>query len=54
MDDLVASIEDRSARGIAAGINRLITSGDLPVGARLPTVRELARQLPPQDRRGMS
>ena len=38
-------ISDRSARGIATAIGRLISSGDLPVGARLPTVREMSRQL---------
>jgi len=43
--DLVAAIADRSARGIAAGVGRLISSGQLPVGTRLPTVRELSKQL---------
>ena len=37
--------DDRSARRIAAAIGRLITSGQLPVGSRLPTVRELSRRL---------
>lgn len=40
--DIVASIEDRSPRGIAAAISRLIGNGSLPSGSRLPTVRELA------------
>src|SRR5690348_5744008 len=35
----------RAAHDIAATINRMITTGDLPAGTRLPTVRELARQL---------
>jgi DNA-binding transcriptional MocR family regulator len=38
-------IEVRNAQGIAAGIGRLITAGDLPVGSRLPTVRALAAEL---------
>ncbi|WP_421120741.1 PLP-dependent aminotransferase family protein [Aquihabitans daechungensis] len=42
---LSAAIEIRNAQGIAAGIGRLITSGDLPVGTRLPTVRALAKEL---------
>lgn len=45
MDEIVATIDDRSARGIAAGISRLITSGQLMAGDRLPTVRDLARRL---------
>ncbi|MDQ1710509.1 MAG: hypothetical protein QOG49_1894, partial [Frankiaceae bacterium] len=40
--DIAASIDDRSARGIAAAIARLINAGSLPAGTRLPTVRELA------------
>ena len=43
--DLIAAISDRSARGIAAGVGRLISSGQLAVGTRLPTVRELSKQL---------
>ncbi|CAN5501742.1 aminotransferase class I/II-fold pyridoxal phosphate-dependent enzyme [soil metagenome] len=45
LNDMVASIENRSAQGIAAAIGRLVSAGDLPVGARLPTVRELSKAL---------
>ena len=37
--------DGRSARRIASVIGRMITAGDLPVGTRLPTVRELSRRL---------
>lgn len=40
-----ASATDRSARGIAAAIARLVSSSAIPVDARLPTVREVARRL---------
>jgi DNA-binding transcriptional MocR family regulator len=43
--DLEAIIDDRSAKGIAAAIGRLISAGDLTPGYRLPTVRELSRSL---------
>jgi DNA-binding transcriptional MocR family regulator len=39
------AVEDRSARGIAAAVSRLVTNGELPAGARLPTVRAVAREL---------
>jgi DNA-binding transcriptional MocR family regulator len=42
---IVDAIEIRNATGIAAGIGRLISSGELPVDARLPTVRALAAAL---------
>ncbi len=45
MTDLTDAIETRNAPGIAAGIGRLISAGDLPVGTRLPTVRTLAAEL---------
>src|SRR3954452_2130600 len=39
------AIVDRSARGIAAAVGRMITCGDLAVGTRLPTARELSKSL---------
>ncbi|MEU8228970.1 PLP-dependent aminotransferase family protein [Actinoplanes sp. NPDC048967] len=45
LNAIVGAVDDRSARGIAAAVSRLVTSGDLPVGARLPTVRDVAREL---------
>ena len=45
LDDMVTAIENRSAQGIAAAIGRMVSGGDLPVGARLPTVRELSAAL---------
>lgn len=38
-------IDDRSPRGIAAALARLINSGQLAPGDRLPTVRELGAEL---------
>ena len=43
--DLGTAIDDRSAKGIAAAIGRLVSSGDLQPGHRLPTVRELSKVL---------
>jgi DNA-binding transcriptional MocR family regulator len=37
--------DDRSSRGIAAVIGRMISAGHLADGSRLPTVRDLARRL---------
>jgi DNA-binding transcriptional MocR family regulator len=53
LDDIVAGVaadagtvgDARSARRIAAVIGRMITAGELPVGIRLPTVRELSGRL---------
>ncbi len=53
LNDIVARISDdaarggeaRSARRIAGVIGRMITAGELAVGERLPTVRELATRL---------
>lgn len=42
---ITGAVEDRSARGIAAAVSRLVTAGQLPAGTRLPTVREVAREL---------
>ncbi|MCX6459519.1 MAG: aminotransferase class I/II-fold pyridoxal phosphate-dependent enzyme [Actinobacteria bacterium] len=45
MERVAASIGDRSPQGIAAALGRLIGSGDIAAGERLPTVRDLAREL---------
>lgn len=45
MPAVVDEIDDPTPAGIAAAINRLIRSGQLAVGDRLPTVRELAGEL---------
>ena len=42
---ITGAVDDRSARGIAAAVGRLVSAGDLPAGARLPTVRDVARSL---------
>jgi DNA-binding transcriptional MocR family regulator len=42
---IAGAVEDRSARGIAAAVSRLVTAGSLPSGTRLPTVRDVAREL---------
>ena len=45
MKSVALSIEEATPRGIAAAIARLITTGDLAPGDRLPTVRALAADL---------
>lgn len=46
MLELISSaVSDRSARGVAAAVSRLVNSGELPAGSRLPTVRAVAREL---------
>ena len=45
MKSVALAIEEPTPRGIASGIARLITSGDLAPGDRLPTVRALAAEL---------
>ncbi|MGK5681987.1 aminotransferase class I/II-fold pyridoxal phosphate-dependent enzyme [Actinoplanes sp. URMC 104] len=42
---IAGAVDDRSARGIAAAVSRLVTAGQLPAGTRLPTVRDVAREL---------
>jgi DNA-binding transcriptional MocR family regulator len=42
---ITSAVDDRSARGLAAAVSRLVTTGDLPAGTRLPTVRAVAREL---------
>lgn len=44
-DHFVRRLDDRSARGIAGAVSRLIRSGELAPGLRLPTVRAIAREL---------
>lgn len=44
-DWLAARLRARTARGIAVETSALIRSGALPIGARLPTVRDLAHCL---------
>jgi DNA-binding transcriptional MocR family regulator len=45
MKSVALAIEVRSPQGIATGIARMITTGDLAPGDRLPTVRDLAVDL---------
>jgi DNA-binding transcriptional MocR family regulator len=46
MLELIAdAVAERSARGIAAGVSRLVSAGTLPAGIRLPTVRSVAKHL---------
>jgi DNA-binding transcriptional MocR family regulator len=42
---ITGAVDDRSARGIAAAVSRLVHAGELPAGTRLPTVRSVAREL---------
>ncbi|MFC6012170.1 aminotransferase class I/II-fold pyridoxal phosphate-dependent enzyme [Nocardia lasii] len=43
--DFAGDLDERTAAGIAAAIGRRIRSGALTPGTRLPTVREVAREL---------
>jgi DNA-binding transcriptional MocR family regulator len=42
---LLNTSDDRTAKGIAASVHRLITAGILRPGDRLPTVREISARL---------
>ena len=43
--DISAAAHERTPKGIAAAVHRLIRAGRLEAGDRLPTVRDLAREL---------
>lgn len=45
MSAIASAVDEATPHGIAAAVARLITSGDLAPGDRLPTVRELAADL---------
>ncbi|MFB2584438.1 aminotransferase class I/II-fold pyridoxal phosphate-dependent enzyme [Herbiconiux liukaitaii] len=45
LDQIVDAVEHRTPEGIAAAISRLIRSGSLHAGDRLPTVRDVASTL---------
>lgn len=42
---VAAAVQDRSPKGIAAAVHRLIRAGQLTTGDRLPTVRDLAKEI---------
>ncbi|GAA4718215.1 aminotransferase class I/II-fold pyridoxal phosphate-dependent enzyme [Phytohabitans rumicis] len=42
---IAGAVNDRTARGIAAAVSRLVHTGELPAGSRLPTVRSVAQAL---------
>ena len=45
LSDFTDAIDERSARGIAASIGRMITDSTLALDSRLPTVRALSKAL---------
>ena len=45
LNRVVSAIDNRTPRGIAAAVNRMIRDGRLVPGDRLPTVRDLAAEL---------
>jgi DNA-binding transcriptional MocR family regulator len=42
---IAGAVNDRTARGVAAAVSRLVHNGELPAGTRLPTVRSVAQAL---------
>ncbi len=45
LDLICGAVTDRSARGLAAAVSRLVSGGELVPGVRLPTVRTVAQRL---------
>lgn len=45
LDQIARAIDETSSRGIASGVARLIAAGKIPPGERMPTTREIAKDL---------